>query len=104
MIMRAPLFAMEPNVSEKITSKWKVTPCETNVPHLLYHTLQKNKSELWKTVGQTSFKNHYCNQKKKKKSIIIIIIIIMIIIILILILIIIITIIIITVKEVIYIK
>ena len=34
---------MEPNVSEKITSKWKVTPCEANVPHLLYHTLQKTK-------------------------------------------------------------
>ena len=47
---------MEPNVSEKITSKWKVTPCETNVPHLLYHTLQKTKVNFEKLLGKQASK------------------------------------------------
>ena len=47
---------MEPNVSEKITSKWKVTPCGTNVPHLLYHTLQKTKVNFEKLLGKQASK------------------------------------------------
>ena len=50
------MFAMEPNVSEKITNKWKVTPCETNVPHLLYHTLQKTKENFEKLLGKQASK------------------------------------------------